>query len=284
MLQLASPHSLAARDGSPQPVPDTPSIPEREHVASWFDGFSGAHLAVSVMKASQLSSRSSRTRFATLIVLAYCVIGVVGCSTTGYVGDRDTPRCGNVFVVRGLVGYWPQVERLAADLRQQGLCPVVVYGAERKRLAVKIHEARCEGRLSGPVVLAGYSLGANDAIKLAKDLGNRGIDVDALILVDPTYYDSIPGNVRYCYNLYQSRPSTDWMPLFRGVPVTPAHPDTCLVNYDVRDHDKCRHYDTLNHFTICSSPAVLAHVSGQICSWCPLTDDEYDESDGINTP
>ena len=229
------------------------------------------------MKSVRHSSRISYSRIATITILACGFAGLVGCSTTGYVGDRHTARCGNVFVVRGLVGYWPHVEDLAADLRQQGLSPTVVYGAERKRLAEKIDQTRAAGHLNGPVVLVGYSLGANDAIKLAKDLGNRGIDVDALILVDPTYYDSVPSNVRYCYNLYQSHPRTDWIPMFRGVSIEAADPGTDLINYDVRNHRKCRHYDELNHFTICSYPAVLAHVSSQICSVCPMSGCECDE-------
>lgn len=96
--------------------------------------------------------------------------------------------------------------------------------------------------LQGPIILIGHSLGANEQIKVARNLAKADIPVDLLITIDAVSPVKVPPNVKETYNLY--KPS--FVPMFSGKKVKPMMPDTRIENSDVTKLKGLY----VNHFTI----------------------------------
>jgi len=165
----------------------------------------------------------------------------------------------NVIVVRATAGYWPDCDRLVQSLSEQGASATVIRGMEVNRTADRIVTGRRSGD-ARPLVLIGYSRGANDALRLTRRLQKENISVDTLILMEMAAQDSVPANVVSCLNVYKSSPADDWVPAFRGLPVTVESAQTNLVNYNVRFHDEAVAQAAINQFTVGQNPAVQAMV------------------------
>ncbi|OGV44902.1 MAG: hypothetical protein A3F46_06135 [Legionellales bacterium RIFCSPHIGHO2_12_FULL_42_9] len=103
--------------------------------------------------------------------------------------------------------------------------------------------------LQGPIILAGHSLGANEQIKVAKELAMEHIPVTLLITVDAGLPLKIPSNVQQVLNLYQ--PTID--PVFKGVPLEASDPKlTYVENINVSTIKNIR----VNHFTISQNSEI----------------------------
>ncbi|MGQ0635452.1 MAG: thioesterase domain-containing protein [Planctomycetaceae bacterium] len=168
------------------------------------------------------------SRFGLLLLFALSS----GCVAPPLSGCRP-----NVFVLEGIAGYWPGCCAFERTLRAEGIHPIMAFAEEYYPLAEFIADEKQSGRLEGPIVVMGYSLGANTAILLAERLQERGVDVDKLVLLECSYCDAIPSNVHECFNVYKSHPWTDWFPVFRGIPLEAESDQTQLVNYDLRVAD-----------------------------------------------
>src|SRR4029077_8031038 len=132
------------------------------------------------------------------------------------------------------------------------------------RTADKIAEARRSGNQTGPLVLVGYRRGANDALRLARRLQQSDIVVNKVVLLETAANDSVPANVESCLNVYQSSSAEDWLPAFRGLPVTVESANTQLTNYNLRFHDEGVARADLNHFTVCKNYSVLGMVTDHV--------------------
>jgi len=206
---------------------------------------------------------------------AAAVLGLAalsGCSTSRWSSVRaaapatSSPQSGacQVVVVHGSVGYWPGCDDFVKNLAVRGAPATTIRGWEVNRTADKIAAARRPGTQTVPLVLVGYSRGANDAIRLARRLQKSDIPVTKLILLETASNDSVPANVESCLNVYQSSGSDDWLPAFRGVPVTVESPNTQLANYNLRFHDEGVARADLNHFTVCRNYSVLGMVAEHV--------------------
>ena len=204
----------------------------------------------------------TRPYTACLLALAFQCAGCV-FPWTAHKLDRPNPEA-RVILVRGLAGYWPGALPLSNQLKRCGIDNLVVFGCETREVGCALaQEGGCPGDDS-PIVIVGYSLGANDAIKICRGLDDSGIQVASLILIDCPYHDTIPPNVERCLNIYRSRPYTDWIPMFRGLPVDAECGETDLENLNVRwDELECAPW-THNHFTICASGAIHDVVADEI--------------------
>ena len=81
------------------------------------------------------------------------------------------------------------------------------------RLKGWIIQEQQKGVLDGePLVLVGHSWGADDQVRVAEMLGQNGIQVDLLVLIDPVTPPLVPPNVKRCYCIYKSHPVTDAVP------------------------------------------------------------------------
>jgi hypothetical protein len=204
-----------------------------------------------------------------MIVLA----ALVGCSTSrARLPQARTPpnpapsaesTISNVIVVRATAGYWPDCEGFVARLKQEGAPAIVIRGMEVNRAADQVAAARRTGD-TRPLVLIGYSRGANDAIRLTRRLQKHDIAVDTLVLMEMAAQDSVPANVVSCLNIYKSSSADEWVPAFRGLPATVESAQTHLVNYNVRFHDEAVEQAAINQFSVCQNPAVRGMIAERV--------------------
>jgi pimeloyl-ACP methyl ester carboxylesterase len=192
-----------------------------------------------------------RARCQRLFGLALAML-CAGCYSPGPIGSASRP---NVIVLRGGAGYFPNLAEFEDRLLDEGICPTVAYPEGYATVAERLIGGRNRGRLAGPVVIVGYSAGANAAISLSRRLGERGINVDKLVLLEPTTGEKVPGNVVTCFNIYKSQPWYDVVPAFGGIPVSKENPATTLVNYNLRDYNDGR-FDWENHLTLAANPHI----------------------------
>lgn len=207
---------------------------------------------------------------------AFGLAALSGCSSAGSTAYRapfawhtapanESQSCAaQVVVVHGTVGYWPGCDDFVANLQVRGAPATTIRGWEVNRTADKIAAARRPGVQSGPLILVGYSRGANDALRLARRLQKSDVSVTKLILLEAATNDSVPSNVESCLNIYQSSATDEWIPAFRGLPVTVESAGTELVNYNLKYHDEGVERADLNHFTVCRNYTVLGMVTEHV--------------------
>jgi pimeloyl-ACP methyl ester carboxylesterase len=208
------------------------------------------------------SSRVAQTAFVASVIMICAGCGATRAWLPQARSAAKPPATGapsNVVVVRATARYWPDCDRLVQNLEEQGAPAMVIRGMEVNRTADRIVAARRSGDVR-PLVLIGYSRGANDALRLTRRLQKENIAVDTLVLMEMAAQESVPANVVSCLNVYKSSPADDWVPAFRGLPVTVESAQTNLVNYNVRFHDEAVAQAAINQFTVSQNPAVQAMV------------------------
>ncbi|HEY3965316.1 MAG TPA: hypothetical protein VGM05_12245 [Planctomycetaceae bacterium] len=175
----------------------------------------------------------------------------VGAPATGHsIGHRHCCNRPEVFLLRGGAGYWPRVASFEETLRSSGLEPKTIYHWQHRGLADEIASAYQAGELAGPITIIGYSSGADAACWMSERLNKAGVPVTTLILIESTFGISVPSNVSYCFNIYESRGWTDKIPAFRGIPVEAKNPNTQLFNTNVTYHPELAGLQERNHFTM----------------------------------
>jgi len=171
-----------------------------------------------------------------------------GCATDHCLGGPP-----HVEILRGIAGYWPHAKRFQQELASRGITSTVSYCELYPLVAQRLIDRKRQNPCL-PVVIVGYSLGANHAVRVARRLQKEGVAVDALVLLETTYEDTIPANVRRCFNVYKPRP-LDEIPFMRGIPLAADSYGTQLTNYNLRIHDDGR-YRGENHLTLCFNDDV----------------------------
>jgi hypothetical protein len=166
------------------------------------------------------------------------------------VGHRRCCNRPEVFLLRGGAGYWPRVGNFEETLRSRGFEPKTIYHWQFRGLADEIATAYHAGELAGPVTIVGYSSGADAGCWMCERLNKANVPVTTLVLIESTFGISVPSNVNYCFNIYESRGWTDKIPAFRGIPVETRGQYTHLDNVDVKYHSELGGLSDLNHFTM----------------------------------
>ncbi|TAL59382.1 MAG: hypothetical protein EPN84_11330 [Legionella sp.] len=108
-----------------------------------------------------------------------------------------------------------------------------------------------------PIILIGHSLGANEQIKVARNLDKAGIPVDLLITLDPVLPPMIPPNVKYALNIYQP----GMVPMFSGIRLRAVNPEKTKINNMNIDHMKGV---SINHFTIANNLKIQEIVLNEV--------------------
>lgn len=112
-------------------------------------------------------------------------------------------------------------------------------------------------KIHRPIILVGHSLGANEQIKVARNLDKVGIPVDLLVTVDAVSQTIVPPNVKHVMNFYKS----GYVPMFSGLRVRAVNPGTTRVeNINVVDLKGV----AVNHFTIDKDPVVQAMIMEEV--------------------
>ena len=108
-----------------------------------------------------------------------------------------------------------------------------------------------------PIILVGHSLGANEQLKVARNLNKLGIPVDLLVTVDAVSQTVVPPNVKHAMNFY--KPS--YVPMFSVLKLRAIDPaKTHLENINVSTLKGV----AVNHFTIDKDPVVQTMILDEV--------------------
>ncbi len=108
-----------------------------------------------------------------------------------------------------------------------------------------------------PIILVGHSLGANEQIKIARNLNAAGISVDLLVTVDAVSQTIVPPNVKHVLNIYK----TGYVPMFSGLKLRAVDPRVTQIENINVDDLKGVH---VNHFTIEKNQLVQAMILDEV--------------------
>src|SRR5690606_38132363 len=98
----------------------------------------------------------------------------------------ENKRVGNVYLVRGWIGIFSTgMDSLGEKIRDQGIHAEVFQGEQTRQLARAIAEAYSGRRDAEPLVLIGHSYGADNVLRIARELEAANIQVDLLVTFDP---------------------------------------------------------------------------------------------------
>ena len=194
-----------------------------------------------------------------------------GCAAP-QIGKTTRVHAGQVFCLRGLLDVFSLgLNGLAERLRSKGIEATAVSGPSWRGLAREIHRARLRGDLQGPLILIGHSHGADNAVRMARNLRRRNTDVELLVLLDATSPPTIPDNVVRCLHLYRPTVFGNLLPfLFAGNPVEPDEGNnrTQIVNEIVSREIFGRAAAHIGHFNIDAKTAVHDLVVLEVVRTC----------------
>ena len=180
----------------------------------------------------------------------------------------DGPRKGNVYLLRGWQDLYSEgMDRLTIRLRQNGLRAQAYRAAQWHELAETIARRYRNVPSAEPLVLIGFSYGADDALLVAQYLERSGQPVDLIVTIDPVTPPPVPGNVRVCYNYYQTNGVWDALPWLRGIPLK-SNGRTRLTNVDIRRQRPDLLEPDTSHATLAANSKLHAAIIQQVLSVC----------------
>jgi pimeloyl-ACP methyl ester carboxylesterase len=115
-------------------------------------------------------------------------------------------------------------------------------------------------RTDAPLVLIGFSYGADDVLRIARRLSKAKRRVDLLITIDPVTPPRVPANVGACVNYYQSNGAMDLFPWLRGVPLTADREAAAPTNFNLRKHRRDLLQPNTSHATIASHAGLQGEI------------------------
>lgn len=199
-------------------------------------------------------------RWGKFIAAIWLVAGLSGCCCLSqHVGVCGTDCAPHVEVLRGSVGIFPGARTFQETLSQRGISSTMTFSEAWRQVADRIAEQHAAGNCQ-PIVLVGYSAGAEASINIANDLKERGMMVDAIIILEGNHHQLIPQNVGYCFNAF--KPSC--IPCVRGLPVNAECGETVLINYDLVANDPSGHMAGEHHLSLASDECVHALLADQV--------------------
>lgn len=198
----------------------------------------------------------------TSIFLTGCIDLAVNNNKQKRMSLKTTQIHGQVYTMRGGLGGifskgMNHLEDTLENSYQIGASSTVWYKANALSHSI-INDYKTH-KISGPIVLVGHSLGANEQIKVAWKLAHANIPVALLMTVDAVSPLAVPPNVEHVFNIY----TPSFVPLFSGLTVKAVDPTRTRVeniNVDTIKNVK------VNHFTIDANQQIQALMVEQILS------------------
>jgi pimeloyl-ACP methyl ester carboxylesterase len=183
-------------------------------------------------------------------------------------GRVPSRRTGEVFLLRGWRDlYSAGIDDLAAELDRAGVNARVYRDAQWRDLA----EALSRRDPSSPLILIGFSYGADDAIEIARRLQDAGESVNLLITIDPVTPSPVPANVRLCYDYFQTNGVWDIFPWLRGIPLK-SDGVVKLINVDIRAQRPDLLEPDTAHSNIAANPKLHREIVRLVLTtWMPTT-------------
>jgi len=178
---------------------------------------------------------------------------------------KPTARAGHVYLFRGFQDWYSDgIEKLTAELKTQGIDAEVFREEQYEDVA----RAIAKEQSNEPLVLIGFSYGADDAIEVGHTLEARHIPIDLLITIDPVTPNTMPSVVRKGVNFYQSNGVWDMLPFLRGIPVEPEQSSADLQNIRVNDRRDLVEPNT-SHATIAANEKLHQEIIKLVLESCP---------------
>ena len=183
----------------------------------------------------------------------------------------EQPRAGNVYLLRGFIGIWSTgIDQLGEEINHSGIRAHVYRCEQWRELTEAIVEKYKDQKTFEPLIIVGHSWGADHALDLAHELEAAHIPVDLVVTLDPVTPPTVPANVKWCHNVFQTNGIWQGIPYFRGVPLDAAKGGAGrLENLNIRvDRTDLLEPDT-DHYNIEKNPKIHKDVIRQIEKICP---------------
>lgn len=166
---------------------------------------------------------------------------------------------GEVHTMRGGLGIFSMgMNQLQTEVSQRFNIPSdssMWYNAGHVSKAIVNYHYQQQSRR--PVILIGHSLGANEQIKVARNLNKVGIPVALLVTIDAVSTTHVPPNVKKAFNVYKP----GFVPMFSGLKLVADKPKlTQIENINVNELKNIR----VNHFTIDKDKIVQTMILDEI--------------------
>jgi len=135
---------------------------------------------------------------------AWCLLILLLALTWGGPGRAGTVHAtgAHVYLLRGIFNVSVGLDALADKLRQTGIA-ATVYGRDEAGAVTAAALAQYQTGARA-IILVGHSLGAGAALSVARQLGNSGVPVALVVLLDPVSSAAVPSNVGRAVNFYVS--------------------------------------------------------------------------------
>jgi hypothetical protein len=131
---------------------------------------------------------------------------IIGGSTQHSIAkcaEISPTRPGEVYFLRGLANIFSLgLDVMAKKVTADGVENCVFNHHHWKALANDIIERNYQKQISLPIVIVGHSLGANVAPQMATSLGNHGIPVAYVVMLDPVEAERVGANIDEVVNYY----------------------------------------------------------------------------------
>jgi pimeloyl-ACP methyl ester carboxylesterase len=216
----------------------------------------------------------------THLLLVTVLIAASGCAAGGPEAAARAPtdprRSGEVFVLRGFMGIWSRgMDQITTRLREDGIVTGIFGYDQWAEVAGQIAAERKVPGLRQPLVLIGHSYGADNALRIAAELGKQQITVDLVITVECVTPTRVPANVREEVNIFKPR-TLDFLPWWRGVPVQLADPrNSTLDQIDVHASRPDIDRPDLGHSDIDKDPKILDLIEKKVLVVCPPSREDH---------
>ncbi|MBR0674024.1 hypothetical protein [Neoroseomonas soli] len=137
------------------------------------------------------------------------LLGAAGLTLAACAGGEDPPLAGppkgRVVLLRGLANVFSTgMDELEEKLRTAGFDASTYNHIEWRGQAQETVTLARTGRLVRPFAVVGHSLGADDGIRLAAQVGQATGLADLLVTFDPVLVGSVPPGPAHVRNYYQT--------------------------------------------------------------------------------
>ncbi len=231
-------------------------------------GEKASSIPAPLRSAFRLDWRAGMGRLAILLVLFS-----VGCTKSMIRGDlnriqpySDQPRAGNVYLLRGFIGIWSYgIDGIGREINESGVRANVYRCEQWREVTAAILAKYKDQKASEPLVIVAHSWGADHALDMAHALEAAHISIDLIVTLDPVTPPKVPGNVKWCYNIYQTNGAWDKIPFFRGVALQAVNGSTGLLqNLNIRADRTDLLEPNTDHYNIEKNQKIHREVIAQV--------------------
>src|SRR5450432_1924844 len=206
-----------------------------------------------------------------ILLLSGCTKSMTPGKMQWVSAESDNRRAGNVYLIRGWLGLFSSgMDNLTVEINNVGVRAHVFQEDQWSQLADRLREAYRADPNHEPLILIGHSWGADDTLRVARELQKDNIPVDLIVTLDPVTPPLIPTNVKRCINLFQTHGLWDTIPAWRGIPLkAESESATQLINYDIRKDRPDLLDPDLDHANIEKKAKIHAEVIKHVLEDCP---------------